>query len=279
MSAKEKKEPAPLTMDTAWEALEHVSCVSPDGDPLCPTCKGDLALRRNGGEPRAVCSDCGDVTGVLQVVAAQPVPKGPAVDKLAVLRTRLKLPELTRVVKHGKLGTNYVLYLLDGREVDIGNVVSLTTQAKFRAAFLPQVGHNPPRYKPGEWDDIAELIEQLSDQRETSSDAEETIGWVLAATNGQLRTVDTASSSTMFDLLGEREPSAFADLDRAVHIRLAALQTWLSRQGGVRMPATELGGRLSRVGFEAVQISARGGEPSTVRKARYWKCPHVLLYT
>lgn len=271
----EVKQPKPLTVDSAWTALHHTGCVTPDGDPLCPLCRGQIAtIDPNGGEgPRITCpAGCTGIEAHLQTVASMKTPKGEHVDRIAVLRTKLRLAELVKVVKHGAMGDKYVMHLMDGRDIDIGNVVALTTQSKFRAAFLPQAGRNPPRYKLGEWDDIAELIEQASQQIETSSDREETCGWVLAASSGQLqRNVDIEDSGQMFDLLGQREPPTFVTIDGVLHIRLAALQQWLTRQNGTRLPAAELGGRLSTVGLRPVQLAARGGSPSVVRKARYWR--------
>jgi hypothetical protein len=274
-------EPAPLTADDIWRLLAQLGCTSDDEPPRCPLCKtAELTITANGSGPHLTCArGCGHIGAYLQTIASLPGgPKGEHVDKLAVLRDKLALPELRRVVKHGRRGDEYELHLEDGAVVELGPVAVILTQNLFRAAFLPQVRRNPPRYKPAVWDQISELIEQAAEEIETATGSEETIGWLMGYLRQQTikRGVDLGDPAELYPVL-KASHDVFADRDGCLHLRLAPFVQWLNRMAGVRVTVPALSTRLTALGFRRAQHAARQGEQTT--RGRYWTSPPDLEST
>lgn len=277
MSPASANGPAPLTYEAAERTLRQQGCLTNDLLTLCPSCRQPgLIFEPDNGEPRLECPHGCNAAATVLTLSTMSMPRGPFVDRVEVLRQKLNLPELQRVVKHGRLGDAYELHLDDGKIIEIGNVIVLMTQSKFRAAFMPQARRNPPRYKTAEWDDVAELVEQVAEEfDEVASTAEETAGWIRGYLPSATvrRGVDTANAATLYDLLGAANGDlpAFFDREGRLHLRLEQLVRWLGRIGGVRVTAPELSTRLSRLGFKGNRLAARSGEE--IRRARYWVSP------
>lgn len=272
-------EPAPLTTNDVKRLLAQLGCTGEGDAPAhCPMCKtARLTITANGAGPHLTCSNgCDHIDAYLQTVAVMPMPRGPHVDKLAVLRDKLGLPELERIVKIGTQGSAYELHL-HGRDepVELGPIGNIISQPKFRAAFLPQVRRNPPvRYKADVWDQIAELIEQAAEEHGIATEHEEMIGWLLAylptTALESHRGVDMAQPAMLFAQLKSTAP-AFVDMEHCLHLRLQPFIQWLGRMTGVRVTLRELSGRLSAMGFERQQHAARNG--TDTRNGRYWRSP------
>lgn len=271
-----------VPLDQALRILREQGCGPNEaGGYICPRCRaGALTILANGAGPEYRCAGgCDAIGGYLATVATLAVPKGEHVDRLEVLRGKLKLPELQRIVKHGRMGSGYDLHLADGRIVVLGSMTILQSQAKFRAAFLPQVRRSPPRYKTADWDEVVELVEQSADERDTVSTLnDETLSWIAGAIADRplRRNIDTANAATLYELLapGANGRPAFIDTHLRLHLRLEHLTTWLGRMNGVRVTQPELSTRLSGLDFERALHQARCGEK--VRKARYWVSPPGL---
>jgi len=275
-----------LTLVVADRVLHQLGCgPTPESAAYtCPRCRtAHLTITSNGAGPTFTCQDCGDQSDRLQI-AADGLPNGrsPKADYVVtveVLRDKLKLPELERIVKHGRRGNSYELHLKGGRVVALGAIDGLISQAKFRAAFIPQVRRNPPRHKPADWDDVVEMIEQIAEERDAVvTDEDEAAGWIAGYTAQApvLRGVDTADSEQLYDLLGAgrgRLPPFF-DRDGRLHLRLEDLVQWLGRQGGVYITSTALSTRLSQLDFERKRIGARWG--GDLRRAWYVISPANL---
>lgn len=271
-------EPEPLTETDVDRLLQQLNCTDTEGGPpRCPVCKtAVLTITANGDGPHLECANgCVAIASYLQTVKSLPIPKGPHVNKVAVLRDKLALPELAKVVKHGRLGDNYELHLADDRVVSLGSIATILQQARFRAAYLPQVRRQPPRYKPADWDQIAELIEQAAEEHETADQAEETAGWLVSyLRNANVkRGIDLDDSAALYALL-DTDCDVFVDTRGCLHLRLAAFTQWVTRMIGVRCTVPEVAGRLSALRFQRTRHAARRGEDTT--KGRYWTSPpHV----
>lgn len=268
-----------LTIEDAQRVLQMHGCwpAEPGERPTCPRCRNaKLTISQNGVGPTFHCdANCDGIGAWLEVAASVPLPGGPNVDPVVVLREKLNLPELTKVVKHGRGGSAYNLHLDDGRVIAIGSIATLANQAKFRTAFLPQVRRSPPRYKVPEWDAIVEQIEQAAEERDAvATQADETMSWVFGSLmTGRLkRNVNVDNSAEMFDLLvtGSGGRPSFFDQSGRLHLRLEHMIEWLGRIS-VRVTMPELSARLSELDFERVQHAARRGDE--IRKARYWVSP------
>jgi len=271
--------PEPLTLVVADRILHQLGC-GPTTDTAaytCPRCRtAHLTITANGAGPTLTCPGCGELSAYLQTCTKLPSgrvagvpgdghPFGDNVDVLQILRDRLKCPELERIVKHGRRGNSYELHLKGGRVVALGAIDVLISQAKFRAAFIPQVRRNPPRHKPVEWDDVVEMIEQLAEERDAVATIEdETIGWIAGylGRSSVTRGIDTSNTAAMFELLddarGDLPP--FFDCEGRLHIRLEGVVQWLGRMAGVRVSTTELSARLSALDFERVRLAKRKGD-------------------
>jgi hypothetical protein len=270
----------PVGLEDALRILKEQGCgPTPEKQMYtCPRCKtAALNITQNGAGPVFQCADgCVGIDATLEAIASLAVPKGAHVDTIEVLRGKLNLPELERIVKHGRGGSSYNLHLNDGRVITIGSIAILAAQAKFRTVFLPQVRRNPPRYKPSDWDDIVEQIEQAAEERDAvATQADETMSWIAGSlhTNKLRRNINLTSSSDMFELLGPGAAGKppFFDQDGRLHLRLEHMLEWLGRFGGIRVTMPELSARLSELDFERTQHAARHGD--VTRKARYWVSP------
>ena len=276
--------PPQITLEDGLTALREVGC-RPTEDRaawLCPRCRvAELTIAQNGAGPHFDCAgDCGDLGAYLAtLVNGLPrgrAPKGDHVDEIEVVRDKLNLPELERIVKDGRLGDHYSFVLTDGRSVAIGPVSTLTSQAKFRNAFLPQMRRQAPRFKASDWDDVVERIEKAADERDTIATAEEeALGWI-GGWVGRIHApiVDTGDSGQVWDVLAAPAP-AFRAAGGRLWIRLPDLLTWIERQTSTRITLRELSLRLARLGFtkpdDGGQLTARRG--SEKRQARYWISP------
>ena len=264
-----------ISLEDAIRILREQGCTDPYTCPRCRT--NPLTITQNGTGPVFACTGgCEAVDAWLEATNIITIAKGPHVDILEIVRGKLNLPELTKIVKHGRTGSAYNLHLDGDRIVSIGSITTLTSQAKFRQVFLPQVRRNPPRYKTPEWDEIVEQIEQIAEERDAvATMSEETISWISAAVTGNAvrRNVNTDNSREMFVLLapGREGRPPFFDTTGRLHLRLEHIVQWLGRMSGLRVTQPELSARLSELDFERVQHAARSGEKT--HKARYWASP------
>ena len=270
------------TLEELMSALRSVGCAPEGGPMICPRCRtSGLTLTLNGtGAPRVTCStEACDGPAYLATIPNIANIGGENVDKLAHVREKLRLPELDRIVKHGRHGDSYRMHLSDGRVIDIGSIIVLTTQAQFQRAFLTQVRRNPPYYKPADWRAVAEAFEQAAEEvDEVATADEETAGWLeawLPSANAR-RDVDVAQADTLYELLGTGRGGvpAFYDTQGRLYVKLDPIVAWLGRMGGVRVTVPELSTRLLAAGFTRARLAARQGEET--HRGRYWVSPPGL---
>lgn len=87
--------------------------------------------------------------------------QGTDAEKLAFLREKLKLPDLTGVIKRGKKDAEYEL-LVDGRDpIVIGKIAKVMSVAAVRERLLDDCGHLIPMDKRG-WPQVALTIRTLA---------------------------------------------------------------------------------------------------------------------
>jgi hypothetical protein len=199
------------------------------------------------------------------------------------VRETLEEPTLKHIIKHGKAGSSYILQFEDDTTVELGGAAVLTSQTKFRIAYLPQRRRLPTKYalKEGPWNRLVECIEQAAEERDNvTSDAEEARGWVhgfVRQTRGAA--LDTTDTEALYDHLTS-DAGTFTDQDHRLHVRLTELTAWVNHVGGGRgITGRDLSTRLSELGFTKVQHAAR--RPSHItrgpdtKKVRYYaSTPH-----
>lgn len=205
-------------------------------------------------------------------------------DPLDYVRDILDEPDLKEIVKHGRGGASYILHYTDESTVELGNVSILLSQAKFKAAYLPQRRRMPTRHtlKEAQWIRLIEAIERAAIERDTvTGDADEARGWIsrYLRSNREI-TVNTTDSEGLYDFLTP-DAGPFRDQDGHLHIRLGDLAAWVNQVGGGRITSRELSTRLSELHFEQAQPSARrpahvhkDNRHPDVRKQRYYRAAH-----
>lgn len=188
---------------------------------------------------------------------------------LGYVKDILDEPGLTEIIKHGRGGASYVLHYTDGDQVELGSIAALLSQPKFKAAYLPQRRRMPTKHtlKDAQWVRLVEAIERASVERDTvTGDTEEVRGW-LARYLRSTKAVDLNTEDTegLYDFL-TADAGPFTDPHGRLHIRLSDLAAWINQIGGGRITSRDLSARLSELGFEHAQPSAR--RPSHVHKTR-----------
>lgn len=199
---------------------------------------------------------------------------GGQIEALDFARRKTKLPELARVVKHGEGGgALYDLELEGGERIPVGKSADLLNPRKVDAA-LADAGVAIPYWGPKEWRPIAASLLAIAEVEEGSTDEEETAGWLASFVRGQLAAaeIDTERAEDVVRVLEGGDPrSAFRSADDRLYVRLQPLMRHVLMHIGTRASRREFSARLSRLGFEKAQLSARDGDEAL--KGRYWRSP------
>lgn len=267
----------PISVADAERALQGLGYASSDdGHWTCPSCDGHLALHvtQNGNGAHLECAAaCAPefIAGALHGELRRLEVEANKTTTIADIRTVLDLPELRRIVKHGRGGARYVFELANGREFEFeGGIDQMLKPAQFKARFIAGVrrGYVLPRGMKHE--DLVAAVEGVAEELDTvDTTDDETRAWIagcLEHTPGRL--VDLADSEVRWDAL---RCEAFLDTNHRIHLRLTALAKYVSRQVGRRVTQPELTSRLSKLGFEGEQLAARRGKETCSR--RLWVSP------
>ena len=275
-----------ITLEDGLTALREVGCRPTDDHAawLCPRCRvAELTIAQNGAGPHFDCAgECGDLGAYLATTRSTAcpaaAPTGDHVDEIEVVRDKLKLPELERIVKDGRLGDHYSFVLTDGRSVAIGPVSTLTSQAKFRNAFLPQMraaGATLQGVRLGR----RRRADRESRRRAGHDRHSRRGGDGLDRRLGCRRRGPPRSTSPTSRRSGTCSPArrrAFRTTDGRLYLRIDELKQWIDRHLNERVTQQELSLRLARLGFtrpdDGGQVTAyRAGEKK--RQSRYWISP------
>ena len=199
---------------------------------------------------------------------------GTSIDALDFARRRCKLPDLVRVVRHGEgRGALYDLELDGGERIPIGKIGDLLNPRKVDEA-LGVADVVIAYWGPKEWRPIGAALVAIAEVEEGSSEIEETAGWLASFCRAQLGAseIDPERAEDLVRVLEGGEPrAAFRSADDRLYVRLEPLMRHVLMHIGSRPTRPELSARLSRLGFEKAQLSARDGD--TVVKGRYWRSP------
>lgn len=247
-----------------------------DGSPsLCPACgEKSLTVHENGNGYEPLCATGGCAGPPVLMIASMAEHKvvGEPLDQV---RDGLELPEIARVVKHGR-GHAYVLHLENGTQVDLGSTADLFVRRRMEAAILATARHMIPAAPAAKHRELVKRIEQAAEQIDNVLSAEEeTLGLIAEFTHARraTRNVDLNDKHELYGVLEEGYP--FYDLDGRLYLRLEDLTGWLNRMSGQRFTRQELSGRLARIGFtkpdDGGQLAARRGDKT--RSRRLWISP------
>ena len=206
----------------------------------------------------------------------------------AVVLKAIPLPskyEILRVFRRGSGNrTTFAFLLANGESVHLSDV-DLDNRAKVKRAFRAATNGCTPDLPSGagsieKWEEAIEIIYKASEPEDsTLSEDDEAREWIASATRDF---VDVAlkDSEALFFALGRDgygdADGGFRGDDGRLYVRLRAL-THHVRSSYETVKQAELCERIGRLGFEKVQLSARGraddNADETVRKARLWMSP------
>lgn len=199
---------------------------------------------------------------------------GESIEALDFARRKTQLPDLVRVVKHGEgRAALYDLELDSGERIPIGKSGDVLSPRKVDEA-LGSAGVVIPYWGPKEWRPVAQALMMIAEVEEGSSEDEETAGWLASFARAQLSAaeIDVDRAEDLVRVIEGGEPrAAFRSADGRLYVRLEPLMRHVRMHIGSSPTRPELSARLSRLGFEKAQLSAREGD--SVHKARYWCSP------
>lgn len=173
---------------------------------------------------------------------------------------------VTRMVKYTCDPPLYRLETPDGG-VTLGGVEVIIEQSAFRAKFAGLTGKVLPRFKPKEWDSVAQLLVDACEEESLGAEATEA-GWAETVLAQYLEERQPAPEDQWVEAARAGYPFR---KDGAVHFFSERLRQWLRLTQGERVDIKYLGRALRQYGCEPVRLSARvDGYPQTFR---VWRLP------
>jgi hypothetical protein len=205
---------------------------------------------------------------------------------LELIRKRLKAPSIARVIKRGKTDSDYEFELEDGTLVKLGKADALDNPRRTKAALFDALGIVVEVVERKKWLAIKQAIANASEIIETSTEAEETLAWLHAfVSRSSLRgsdqtyltetlpRIDYNDKRNLFDVLRSirsssnasgngRSVKGFFDNDERCYLQITAFERFINFNAlsTERMTAQKLSMRLTRLGFNKVEVAARQGE-------------------
>ena len=205
---------------------------------------------------------------------------------LELIRKRLKAPSIARVIKRGRTDSDYEFELNDGTLVKLGKADALENPRKTKAALFDALGIVVEVAERKKWLAIKQAIANASEIIETSTEAEETLSWLHAFVSRSsvlgsdqnyltdpLPRIDYSDKAKLFEVLrsirsGSNKSSSshsvkgFFDTEARCYLQITAFERFINFNSLTteRMTAPKLSIRLTRLGFNKVEVAARQGE-------------------
>lgn len=195
-----------------------------------------------------------------------------------LLRRALPGVPVARIVKRGGDRADFDLLTTDGRAVQLGDAKAVLDPTRVQAAIADVLGIViRPRVRK-EWRPIAQALFDLAEPSdEGDTEANQTRGWVAALGGGaDAKRVDLSDSAALARYLHDRCPCIVRGSDQRLYIYVYGVADALRRDMALLIGERELRRRLTRLGFDAHQLSARSDEPrfkGRVFKARFLRSP------
>jgi hypothetical protein len=202
---------------------------------------------------------------------------------LSYANTRLQLSGDDEIVRVAQRGSDFDLYLRDGRVVHAGE--DLLDPRKFDKAICPVIGRTVPYFSPKEFRGVADAIlsaREVEDlggseaeltgewiERWTDGDGASLVGHVLTCPASPDEPVDLDDALAVYETLAE-DRGAFYASDGRLYIRVGQFLTWINNTNKLRISDKALRRRLGGLGFSKPrnaegQLGAR--HPKTGRTA------------
>jgi hypothetical protein len=196
---------------------------------------------------------------------------GEVVDALSFVRSKLKLPMLTRVVKHGESNAVYDLELEDGQRIPIGPSEWLANPRKVDKALIDGAGVVPQYFGPKQFRPVVRALLAIAETEDTgTTEAEETREWISSFVSETEPVVEMSNPRALNNVL-EYRAIHFRGDDDSLYLKLPAFYRHVTLILRANVDHRDLGPRLGRLGFTKRQLSARDGDH--VAKGRYWMSP------
>jgi hypothetical protein len=206
-------------------------------------------------------------------------PRAPDRDKAReFLRRALPGVPVARIVKRGGDSADFDLITTDGRSVVLGDAKAVLDPTRVQAAIADVLGIViRPRVRK-EWRPIAQAFFDLAEPSdEGDTEANQTRGWLAVLGGGEdARRVDLTDSAALARYLHDRCPCIVRGSDQRLYAHVYGVADALRRDLALIIGERDLRRRLTRLGFEAHQLSARSDEPrfkGRVLKGRFLRSP------
>ncbi len=187
-------------------------------------------------------------------------------DQIAHIASCLKV-NLSKIIKRGVDEVSYI-FVIDDREVDIGNSECLISYTKTLCRILDATNQMIPKYKSTAWRNLVEKIIQLAEFDDSiGTKEEETIHWVA----------DYLENSNLYESKSEeaiKTGSPFAQ-DKKIFFNLRELRQHILRErfsASFELSHVRLGQRLKKAKM-ANEDRVSAGKAT----ARYWSIPKKIL--
>ena len=205
--------------------------------------------------------------------AVDDAPRAPDRSKaLDLLRRALPGVPVGRIVKRGGDRADYDLLTADGRTVQLGDAKAVLDPNRVQAAIADVLGVVIRPRARKDWRLIAQALFDLAEPSdEGDTEANQTRGWLVALDGGaDARRLDLTDSAALARYLNNPYPVIVRGSDQRLYLRVYGVADSLRRDLGLIIGERELRRRLTRLGFEAWQLSARSDEPRF--KGKSLKC-------
>ncbi|MEJ7785504.1 MAG: hypothetical protein WKF96_11925 [Solirubrobacteraceae bacterium] len=183
---------------------------------------------------------------------------GETVEALTVARSKLRLPELRRVIKRGQTDSLYDLELTDGTLIEVGGINAIKDPRQLEDRLADALGSFPPYYKPSEFRAVANAllaVAELEDDGITPGNL--TCGWLTGYLADRLGTpVDLTSPAERQRVATDRSP--FHDTDGRLYVPLEGLSGFVHYAAVVlrqRTGSKDMSARLARLGFRREEVA------------------------
>jgi hypothetical protein len=194
-----------------------------------------------------------------------------------------------QLIKHGTGGGIYVMYLDEGRIVDIGNAGKMISERAFRVAVLDSLNQTLPRFKPGGWKKCLDAMLELVEVRSTLGPDAMVHGWVESLIEDFAPCVPSLSEANedvaeifagwVGNKMYRSHPAVFETrVGGRVVLKLRDLHAYVTRRFGARLSESDLSSSLSKIGFSSLStLNGPMWQGHRLRVNRVWVAPASLF--
>jgi hypothetical protein len=197
---------------------------------------------------------------------------------LEFLRRALSGVSVARIVKRGGDRADFDLLTTDGRAVQLGDAKAVLDPTRLQAAIADVLGIVIRPRTRKDWRPIAQALFDLAEPcDEGDTEANQTRGWLAMLGGGaDARRVNLTDNAALARYLHDRCPCIVRGSDQRLYAHVYGVADALRRDMALIIGERDLRRRLTRLGFEAHQLSARSDEPrfkGKVFKGRFLRSP------